>query len=895
MTWRCAAILAVALLAGCAAKRAPHRVAAGTPATSPVELDRAALPLAAILPAPVLPATQPATSPSAPAPLEAIDLYARARASLLDNQRFTAINLLERAAVIDPQSFEIQYALGRAYLLAGMSDRSLAAFHRAADLQPENLTARAEVGRAYFNRGDLPHATEQFRIARLTEEYRHDDATAMLVDYRLALSLQKQGYDRAALEVYEDVLGRMQRPGLAMRANPEVSFLLSRPDAMLADVALLYERQGQLDEALEAARFVAAGNPDDLAAQARVARLLARLGHASEARSLAAAIVRQFRGSPDALAVLKDVYRLLNRESDVTKELQKLHNEIPDDRGILFALADTLDSAGRFSDAETLLVSAAAKRGGDPEVIARLVDFYTNDGQIARAAAMLIETAAKRPDRVAEYEPIWERLLAPDRVNALRLEQIRAVAVAADASAAKLYYEHRVADAWSRQMPSTQALRRAVAIDPPFPPAYRALAARILQDSAMPQSMRAARTRELSESARAHGAVALADEIEAMRLLAQKQIDPAIKLLIRATEASPPAEEAELLLASAYRAAGNHARFEQLLWKLIGDHPQFAETYAPLMRHYLDQGQLSAARRVLGAWQVNIPQSVDARLLEATLQYRVAGHRDEAGQTLAELVHSYPGDARVLANARAFYTEVGKPSEFTSMLETEVARRPWNYVALAQLVDVYEEQNRAADAARALDVARTALAGDAERLYLVSQLYQRADQPRMVEQVLEESLRADPTFAPAANDLGYSWADAGQNLARAEALLRVALQQEPSNPMYLDSLGWAMYKLGRFEEARKHLEQAVIEQGYGDPVVLDHLGDALYQLDQKTAALDRWKESAAQLGEAETGERPDERELRLELGRKIRQSEAGEAVSVSPVSQRALSPKQAQN
>jgi Tfp pilus assembly protein PilF len=434
-----------------------------------------------------------------------------------------------------------------------------------------------------------------------------------------------------------------------------------------------------------------------------------------------------------------------------------------------------------------------------------------------------------------------------------------------------------------------------VLLDPPFAPAFRALAANIWQEAAMPESMRIARTKELSDAARARGSAALAEELEAMVCLARKQPEEAVKLLVRATQAPPAAEEAEYLLAAAWRAAGNNAKFEQLSWRIISDHPAFPEPYAPLLRHYLDQGQLNAARRVLGAWQLNLPHSVDARLLEATLQFRVAGQRDEAEKSLRQLVEAYPGDARVLANARAFYSEIGQLAKLTEVLEAEVAKQPWNYVALAQLVDIYATQQRPADATRALDAARASLARDPERLYLVSQLYQRTEQPRMVEQVLEEVLRADPAFAPAANDLGYSWADAGQNLPRAEALIRTAVEKEPANPMYLDSLGWAMYKLGRFDEARTHLEQAVIEQGYGDPVVLDHLGDALYRLDQKPQALERWKESAARLGQPGENERPDAQTLRLQLSQKIRQSDAGESVSVAPVPEQPTTPKQAKN
>jgi len=111
MKWMPAAILACALLYGCA-QTARHAVApttgglAATQASGPPE---AFLPLDEIRPRPVLaellkPATAPATRPS----LDALELFARARGAMLDNNRTAEINLLERAIQADPASFELR-------------------------------------------------------------------------------------------------------------------------------------------------------------------------------------------------------------------------------------------------------------------------------------------------------------------------------------------------------------------------------------------------------------------------------------------------------------------------------------------------------------------------------------------------------------------------------------------------------------------------------------------------------------------------------------------------------------------------------------------------------------------------------------------------------------------
>jgi tetratricopeptide (TPR) repeat protein len=328
---------------------------------------------------------------------------------------------------------------------------------------------------------------------------------------------------------------------------------------------------------------------------------------------------------------------------------------------------------------------------------------------------------------------------------------------------------------------------------------------------------------------------------------------------------------------------------------MISDHPRIADPYAALFRYYLEQGQLNGARRVLSVWRAGMPDNVEARLLEATLQLRRTNQREEAERSLNAIARDNADDPEVLANLRAFYTEVDRLPKFIELLEEEVARRPHNYVAVAQLVDAYASGDRKADATRVLDATRQSIAGDVDRLYLIAHLYDRVDQPQMVEQVLLDVLRLDPAFAPAGNDLGYTWADAGQNLERAESLVRRALQEEPDNPMYLDSLGWVMYKRGQFGEARRHLEQAVAAQNFGDPVVLDHLGDVLYRLHDNAEAQQQWKQSLAKLGEIDPKERDDIKNLRLQLNQKLKQAHAGEPVSVAPIVEEPATPKQAKN
>ncbi len=70
-------------------------------------------------------------------------------------------------------------------------------------------------------------------------------------------------------------------------------------------------------------------------------------------------------------------------------------------------------------------------------------------------------------------------------------------------------------------------------------------------------------------------------------------------------------------------------------------------------------------------------------------------------------------------------------------------------------------------------------------------------------------LNMNDSSARAANNLAYSIAESGGDLAEAEKLARRALTIEPSNPSYLDTLGLILIKLNRPGDAAAVLERAL--------------------------------------------------------------------------------------
>jgi tetratricopeptide (TPR) repeat protein len=91
----------------------------------------------------------------------------------------------------------------------------------------------------------------------------------------------------------------------------------------------------------------------------------------------------------------------------------------------------------------------------------------------------------------------------------------------------------------------------------------------------------------------------------------------------------------------------------------------------------------------------------------------------------------------------------------------------------------------------------------------------------------EAILDIDPGNALIMNNIAYTLAEQGKNLARARELAMKAVAAEPSNASFLDTLGWILFRIGEFEKSREYLEKAAaIDQREAE--IFDHLAQ-LYE------------------------------------------------------------------
>lgn len=889
---------------GCAADRGMTTVQTRGPASRPAD-EPALLTLEQV---PLDPPAAAATQPAAAAPLDAIELYAHARAAQLAGARAQAVNLLRLAIELDPGSFELQYALGLAYAAgANGNPQATEALERAAQLKPDNHEVRIQLGRQYLTSQspDYARATVHLRLALASDALREDAHSRALVHLLLGRALHQSGYELAALRQYELLLQRLEVGRSAFRGSPELTHLASRIEVLLAQVGDLHLRVGQrlrarqlqvseadaqdlgrrsanhLAAAVRAYQAASARLPENLEYSRKLLDAMLDAGLEGGARKTAGELVARHRASRESLELLREVLRRLGRQDELVSELKRMLESRPGNRRLLIAVVDALRGGSNDEEAWRLLAGLPVS-ALDGAALDRMVQMHRERRQLSEAARLLIEVSAARGELVSEMAAMMDGLCQPGMGQRLTLRTLEELTVDPTAAGARYYWTAHVADRMHRTSLARSLLSKATAQRPVFRPAFRLLLESHLATADLEAAQQDQEVQKLIEAARQGGDEALAAQLRGLAALYRKEMAAATTALLEAREKGDASPEVAMALAAARLQAGQSQAAEQLMWQIISEHPGFEQGYQTLFGHYMAKPSAQLAVKVMHTWLEAQPQSVQARLLQANIYIQV-GRLDEAESLVTTLLRQSPQEPAVVAAVMRFYGQASRLKELPGVLEEQRRRLPSNGAIVDALVGLYVSLDRPDDALRVVEAMRSAVGRDGELLYRTAQLYERAGHKAKGEQVLRDVLRLDPMHPGASNDLGYLWAEAGQNLQEAEALVRVALQAEPQSAPFLDSLGWVLYKQRKFEDARRQLERAARGPS-PDPVVLDHLGDTLYQLQLLDQASGRWEQAMQGLGNSQEL-RPDLKKLRSQLQRKLDQHRQGQAVDVAPIPQ----------
>src|SRR5271166_229181 len=237
------------------------------------------------------------------------------------------------------------------------------------------------------------------------------------------------------------------------------------------------------------------------------------------------------------------------------------------------------------------------------------------------------------------------------------------------------------------------------------------------------------------------------------------------------------------------------------------------------------------------------PDFTAARLLAADI-LDSQRHFENAQQMLVSVANDDPLIAVVRLQRAALTEQLGHTEEAMRELQQIAHDYPDSPIPAMREGDLQRGKQRFTEAVVAYDraIRRIKTPGPADWLafYQRGICYERSRQWSKAEADFKRALTLAPDQPFVLNYLGYSWADMGQNLPQARAMIDKAVQHRPNDGAIVDSLGWVMLRQGEVAAAVRTLERAV-ELDPEDASINGHLGDAYFAAGRKLEATYQWR------------------------------------------------------
>ncbi len=619
-------------------------------------------------------------------------------------------------------------------------------------------------------------------------------------------------------------------------------------------LGLAYYETGQYGEAFALLRRVSDNNPNDLEIRQKIGTLYLMGRAGDKAREQAEAILEQKPDDLDALLLMADAAETPEQIADAIQRLESKRDTLGDPErvaralGILYARKKDLPRAeqefkaavsskpdspeahsalaqlhlgkGDVAAAEQEFKKAAELAPAGSRVRLQLADFYLLARRVDDAKKVLNEITTQAPDAFPAWLRLAEITFAEGKLDDAQ-KAIDPVLKAAPDNAGALIIQTRIHLAKKEPQKAVVAATAATKAEPRNALAFHTLALAQVAAGANSLALVAAKdavTRQpqfgdavLLQAELQQQAGDLVGAVAALKNYLEKQgrdarawealgtaqlrtrdANAALSSYTKAAELQPQNPRGPFLMGVAYRAMGKKVEAQQQFEKSLAIAPGFADPLAQLASISFTDKNPNAALARLERQAMLQPNSAEIRYLVGRA-YELAGDRAKAEQSYLKAVELNPGAVPAYISLGQIYGATKDYDRAITQLDKALAQRPDQPAAL--MLKSIAQQMKGDNA--------SAKAG------------------------YETIVKANPKFAPAANNLAWMLAEdgPGQDLPRALLLAQSARDAAPQDPQIADTLGWVLYKQGAHARAEALLREAA-EKLSTNAEVLYHLGMA---------------------------------------------------------------------
>jgi tetratricopeptide (TPR) repeat protein len=319
----------------------------------------------------------------------------------------------------------------------------------------------------------------------------------------------------------------------------------------------------------------------------------------------------------------------------------------------------------------------------------------------------------------------------------------------------------------------------------------------------------------------------------------QNKYDEAIGVYRRYLEINPARISFRVKIADLLVKANKHEAAEKEFQEVLKKDPANREVRTALGLLYYDMRRFDAAA-------VQFLSLLETAPNDDKLHYLLANALEQKGDLPAARVE-YQKISTVFelyANAQIhtamIFKKEGRLDDAILVLTQAIQKKNDQAILYLYLSSLYEEQKNFAVAEKTVLEGIGRFPRNADLHYVRGSILEKMNRFEESIKSMETVLDIDPQNADALNFIGYSYADRGIHLDRAEQMIIQALKIKPDNGYILDSLGWVHFKKNQYDSALKHLKRAW-ELLPDDSDIMEHLGDVYLKIGQDKEALDHYR------------------------------------------------------
>jgi len=421
-------------------------------------------------------------------------------------------------------------------------------------------------------------------------------------------------------------------------------------------------------------------------------------------------------------------------------------------------------------------------------------------------------------------------------------------------------------DQMKKPKEAAEAYRRSLDLEPDNPDAQRGLAKALMADDQVDEALKVFNALVAADPTDAESEVHISEILRR-----QGHYDDALATLEKAKAQAPDSLEISFNEALIYDDLGKYDQATGVLTTLVdaSSHPDGKYSDQEKQNRAIFLNRLGSVYReedktpeAVAAYQQitdmggdcsgNTASDEETRACYARDGYQgqVDAYRDvhqwkDATAVAADATKQLPKDHIVQLMYAQQLADMGQVDQGLALAKAQMTGGASDRDVEEELAQMYIRLKRFNEASAQLDKAAVLATKPDERLYAIflrGEFYDRQKMYDQAEAEFRKALVIDPQNAAVLNYLGYMLADRGEKLPEALKMIRQAVDLEPQNGAYLDSLGWVYFKAGQYTQAEENLRKAN-ERMNADPTVHDHLGEVYEKTGNLKMAVAQWERS----------------------------------------------------